>query len=48
MIYSTNTIKLGLIIWKTKIMTQKIDELALKNFEIVMASFLLQDKLKKV
>lgn len=40
--------KLGLCVRQTDVGAQKIDKSHLKIFEMVMASFLLQDKLEKV
>ena len=39
--------KLGLKVYSTNIKTQKIDGSILKIFEIVLASFLIKDKLKR-
>lgn len=41
------TKKLGLEIWKTNVSTQKIDELTLKIFRMVIASFEVEDKFEK-
>ena len=40
-------IKLGLIIQKTNVSAQKIDSSALEIYDMVIAKFLFQDKLKK-
>ncbi len=40
--------ELSLTTWKTRVRTQKIDGLPLKTYDIVSASFLLQDSLERV
>lgn len=44
----TYAARLGLFIWKTNVGAQKIDKLTLVMYNIVIAQFLIQDKLKGV
>lgn len=48
MMTSAYIAKLGLVIWKVNISTQKINGSALATYEIIIAGFFLPDKLKKV
>lgn len=44
----TYTANLSLPIWKTNIRAKKIDELKLVTYEMVIARFSIQDKLKRI